>query len=51
VPILPVEMDGRRFSTRIDVPQIGAHTREILGQLGYDDRAIDQLIAERAVAT
>jgi crotonobetainyl-CoA:carnitine CoA-transferase CaiB-like acyl-CoA transferase len=51
VPILPVEMDGRRFSTRIDVPQIGAHTREILGQLGYDDRAIDQLIADRAVAT
>lgn len=49
VPNLPIEMDGARFGTRLDIPGVGAHTREVLEQLGYDDRAIAQLIAEKAV--
>ena len=49
VPALPIEMDGRRFGTRLDVPDVGEHTREVLSSLGYDDAAIDQLIAEHVV--
>ena len=45
VPVLPVEMDGRRFGTRLDVPRAGEHTREILADLGYDAGAIERLIA------
>lgn len=49
VPVLPIEMDGRRFGARLDVPQVGSHTREVLAGLGYDDAAIDRLIAEYVV--
>ncbi|MFN7086328.1 MAG: CaiB/BaiF CoA transferase family protein [Burkholderiales bacterium] len=45
VPVLPVEMDGRRFGTRLDVPKVGEHTREVLAGLGYDAEAIARLIA------
>lgn len=50
VPVLPVEMDGRRFGTRLDVPGVGEHTREVLASLGYDEPAIDRLVAQHAVA-
>jgi crotonobetainyl-CoA:carnitine CoA-transferase CaiB-like acyl-CoA transferase len=51
VPVLPIEMDGQRFGTRLDLPRVGEHTRELLTGLGYDDAAIDALIAAGAVAT
>jgi crotonobetainyl-CoA:carnitine CoA-transferase CaiB-like acyl-CoA transferase len=50
VPVLPIEMGGRRFGTRLDVPHVGEHTREVLESLGYDEASIDRLVAERAVA-
>jgi len=50
VPILPIEMDGARFGTRRDVPQVGEHSREILGRLGYDAEAIAGLVAQGVVA-
>ena len=50
VPILPIEMDGRRFRTRLDLPKVGEHTRELLAGLGYDRARIDTLIGERVVA-
>jgi crotonobetainyl-CoA:carnitine CoA-transferase CaiB-like acyl-CoA transferase len=50
VPILPIEMDGTRFGTRRDVPQVGEHTREVLAGLGYDAAAIHGLVAQRVVA-
>ena len=31
------------------VPALGAQTSEILRELGYDDAAIEQLVAERVV--
>jgi crotonobetainyl-CoA:carnitine CoA-transferase CaiB-like acyl-CoA transferase len=39
--------------TRIDhaAPLLGEHTREILRDYGYDDAAIDALVAEGVVAT
>jgi crotonobetainyl-CoA:carnitine CoA-transferase CaiB-like acyl-CoA transferase len=50
VPILPIEMDGARFGTRLDVPGVGEHTREVLAGLGYGDEIIGQLIADKVVA-
>lgn len=50
VPVLPIEMDGRRFGTRLDVPGVGEHTRDVLSALGYDAATIDTLVAEQAVA-
>src|SRR5690606_38495750 len=49
VPCLPIAMDGERFGTRLDVPRVGEHTREILKDLGYEPAAIDALIASGAV--
>ena len=30
-------------------PRIGEHTREVLAELGYDDRAIDRMVEDKAV--
>ena len=49
VPVLPIEMDGERFHTRIDLPKVGEHTRELLAGLGYAPKDIDGLI-ENGVA-
>ncbi len=45
VPIMPIEMDGRRFATRLDLPKVGEHTRELLTSLGYAPQDIERLIA------
>jgi crotonobetainyl-CoA:carnitine CoA-transferase CaiB-like acyl-CoA transferase len=50
VPALPVEMNGRRFGTRLDLPRVGEHTRELLRGLGYSSEAIEKLVAEKVVA-
>ena len=50
VPILPIEMDGRRFRTRLDLPRVGEHTHELLAGLGYDCDAIAGLVADNVVA-
>jgi crotonobetainyl-CoA:carnitine CoA-transferase CaiB-like acyl-CoA transferase len=49
VPILPIEMDGARFGTRLDIPRVGEHTREVLEQLGYDAAAVAKLVADKVV--
>jgi crotonobetainyl-CoA:carnitine CoA-transferase CaiB-like acyl-CoA transferase len=49
VPNLPIEMDGARFGTRLDIPKVGEHTREVLQQLGYDAPAIAKLAADGIV--
>ncbi len=46
VPLLPIEMDGQRLATRLDVPQVGSHTRELLAGAGYTQEAIERLIAD-----
>jgi crotonobetainyl-CoA:carnitine CoA-transferase CaiB-like acyl-CoA transferase len=44
VPVLPIEIDGNRLGTRLDLPHIGQHTRELLDQLGYTPQQIEDLI-------
>ncbi|MBP0597742.1 CoA transferase [Herbaspirillum sp. LeCh32-8] len=34
IPALPLEMNGRRFGTRIDVPSIGSHNEELAKEAG-----------------
>jgi crotonobetainyl-CoA:carnitine CoA-transferase CaiB-like acyl-CoA transferase len=49
VPNLPIEMDGMRFGTRLDLPRVGEHTRELLAKLGYRNDDVQTLIAQRIV--
>jgi crotonobetainyl-CoA:carnitine CoA-transferase CaiB-like acyl-CoA transferase len=51
VPILPIEMDGRRLGVRLDLPKVGEHTRSILATVGYDDAEIDDLAAAGVIRT
>jgi len=48
VPNLPIEMAGARFGTRLDLPRVGEHTREILADLGYAAKEVEMLI-ERSI--
>jgi crotonobetainyl-CoA:carnitine CoA-transferase CaiB-like acyl-CoA transferase len=49
VPILPIEMDGQRFGTRLDIPQIGEHSRDVLASIGYSAQEIGRLADAGAV--
>ena len=49
LPLLPIEMDGRRLGNSPQIPQSGADTGEILKALGYDDADISALLAAGAV--
>jgi crotonobetainyl-CoA:carnitine CoA-transferase CaiB-like acyl-CoA transferase len=46
VPALPIEMKGRRFGLRHDVPRVGQHSATIAEELGYQPSWIDQLVSE-----
>jgi len=49
VPNLPIEMDGARFGTRLDIPKVGEHTREVLSGLGYAVAAIARMAADKVI--
>lgn len=49
VPMLPFEMDGQRFGARLNVPELGSHSTELLAQLGYSDEEIQALQAAGVV--
>jgi crotonobetainyl-CoA:carnitine CoA-transferase CaiB-like acyl-CoA transferase len=49
VPNLPIVMDGARFGTRLDIPRVGEHTREVLSDLGYGREEIEELVARQVV--
>jgi len=46
VPAPPIEMKGRRFGLRHDVPRVGQHSATIAEELGYEQPWIDQLVTE-----
>src|SRR5690606_26388331 len=50
-PLLPISLDGDRPGVRMNPPQLGSHSRELLVELGYDDPSIDQLFARKVVAS
>ncbi|MDP3767442.1 MAG: CoA transferase, partial [Dehalococcoidia bacterium] len=45
MPACPVRMSDTPASTDVPPPALGAHGREVLGELGYDDGEIDRLLA------
>lgn len=45
VPMLPFEMNGRRFATRLNVPQLGSHSAELLADMGYAPGDVNALRA------
>ena len=50
LPALPIEMDGRRFGLRHDLPQIGADGRATLLACGLSEAEIDALVAQGVLA-
>jgi crotonobetainyl-CoA:carnitine CoA-transferase CaiB-like acyl-CoA transferase len=44
-PLLPLSLDGKRLGIRLDPPQVGEHTRELMGELGYSPERMGELIA------
>ncbi|MFG6441542.1 CaiB/BaiF CoA transferase family protein [Roseateles sp. LKC17W] len=50
LPALPIEMDGRRFGLRHDLPQVGANSRELLLARGLGAADVDALVEQGVLA-
>lgn len=50
IPKLPLQMECSDFSVKREAPSLGQHTREILGQLGYSNERVEELIRHKIVA-
>ena len=50
VPVLPIEMDGKRLGTRRDVPHAGEHTREVLEGIGYGRDEVEAMLRDNVAA-
>lgn len=50
LPALPIEMDGRRFGLRHNLPQIGADGRATLLACGLSEAEIEALVAQGVLA-
>jgi crotonobetainyl-CoA:carnitine CoA-transferase CaiB-like acyl-CoA transferase len=51
LPILPLDLDGKRLPKRMDPPALGSHTRELLEGLGYGVVDIERLAARGVIKT
>jgi crotonobetainyl-CoA:carnitine CoA-transferase CaiB-like acyl-CoA transferase len=49
LPLLPIEMDGKRLGTSPTIPRVGEDSDAILSTLGFDEAAITALRASGAV--
>ena len=47
--LLPIALDGERLPMRSDPPSIGMHTDELLAELGYDEKQIENLKSAQIV--
>jgi crotonobetainyl-CoA:carnitine CoA-transferase CaiB-like acyl-CoA transferase len=50
LPRIPLEMRGDEFPLRLNPPQIGEHTNEILRNLGLDDAQIRALVEKNIIS-
>jgi crotonobetainyl-CoA:carnitine CoA-transferase CaiB-like acyl-CoA transferase len=50
-PLLPLAWDGERLPRRLDPPNIGEHTVEILASAGLADSDIDELVSRGVART
>lgn len=48
--LLPLRMAGERLGVRMDPPQLGQHTQELLRSLGYGDDSLAALRESQAIA-
>lgn len=49
LPALPIAMGGERPSQAFTMPEPGADVQETLATLGYDDKAIEELLSTSAI--
>jgi crotonobetainyl-CoA:carnitine CoA-transferase CaiB-like acyl-CoA transferase len=45
----PLAYDGDRTTWPAPPPELGEHTRDVLAEIGYDDDAVDALVAAGAI--
>ncbi len=50
IPGIPVEMGGHVPGLRLQPPEAGEHTREILDELGMSSEEVNRLLSEKVVA-
>jgi crotonobetainyl-CoA:carnitine CoA-transferase CaiB-like acyl-CoA transferase len=48
-PLLPLVLGGTRPGIRLQPPRAGEHTRELLGEAGYDDAEFERLLQSSVV--
>lgn len=51
MPVCPVTMSETQPRTRSAPPALGAHSAEVLGELGYDEASVERLMDEGVVWT
>ncbi len=49
VPALPLELDGKRLPKRLDPPELGEGSREVLRALGVSQAELERLVRERVI--
>ena len=47
----PLEVDAERLRHEQPPPLLGEHSRDVLREIGYDDAAIDALVARGVVGS
>lgn len=50
LPKLPIFIEGDDLNLRMEAPKVGAHTLELLQELGYDSTTINQLLETQIIA-